>query len=190
MAEFAQSPRSHIDVDRLPDSYFDYVDRELSAQAAKSAKVQTLVFAGFKQTEPTLCVYRGENSNKTVKCRSSGYLTSPQGHITGLEKVGALSFEQAAKVMQKEIDGYAAAVQPGLVGGPVVIRVITPSASAWLGQPPQWPRWKSFSDLAGDYQTGLVPFHLMPGANKAELDTLISQGAAWAHLQHSASSSR
>ena len=190
MAQFAQSTRSHIDIDRLPDSYFNYVNRTLSAQGAESAKVQTLMFAGFKQTEPTLCVYRGESNNNGVKCRSSGYLSSPQGRIASLENVKALSFEQAARVMQKEIQDYAAAVQPGVVGGPVVIRVITQSGSAWWGQPPHWPKWSSFSDLAGDYRAGLVPFHLMPGASKAELDQLIAQGAAWARTQRVPSSSQ
>lgn len=190
MAQFAQSPGSHIDVDQLPVSYFNYVNRTLSAQGAESAKVQTLVFAGFKQTEPTLCVYRGESKDNGVKCRSSGYLSSPRGRIAGLENVGALSFERAAKVMQKEIQDYAAAVQPGVVGGPVVIRVITPSESAWWGQPPHWPRWNSFSDLAGDYRAGLVPFHLMPGASKAELDELIAQGATWARLRRDSSTAQ
>lgn len=190
MTQFAQSPQSHIDVDQLPDSYFNYVNGMLPAQGAESAKVQTLVFAGFKETEPTLCVYRGESNSNGVKCRTSGYLSSPQGHITGLENVGALSFEQAAKVMQKEIEDYAAAVQPGLVGGPVVIRVITRSESAWWGQTPHWPKWNSFTDLAGDYRAGLVPFHLMPGASKIELDALIAQGAAWARSQCDRSSSQ
>ena len=190
MAQFEQSPGSHINVDQLPDSYFNYVNRTLSAQGAESAKVQTLVFAGFKQTEPTLCIYRRGSNSNGVKCRSSGYLSSPQGHIAGLENVGTLSFEQAAKVMQKEIEDYAAAVQPGLVGGPVVIRVITRSDSAWWGQPPRWPKWNSFSDLAEDYRAGLVPFHLMPGASKAELDELIAQGAAWARLRRDPSSSQ
>ena len=91
-----------------------------------------------------------------------------------------MSFMEAAQIMQKTIDDYAAAVQPGFVGGPVVFRTITASGSKWFGTHPDWPNWGSFTDLAGDYEKDRIPFHLMPGIAKGQLDALISEGAAWA----------
>ena len=87
--------------------------------------------------------------------------------------------------MRKTIEDYAAAVSPGLVGGPVVIRTLTPSGSEWLGSHPDWPQWDSFNDLEKDYDSGRVPFELMPGVAKSELDSLIVEGAAWARFGQS-----
>jgi hypothetical protein len=182
MLRFAGSRHSPTDVEDLPVSYFNYVDGILPAAGAKSAKIQTLVFAGFKDTTPKLCNYKGESSRE-VECRSTGYLSSPNEKIAAFDKVDSLSFQEAARVMQKTIDDYAAAIQPGSVGGPVVIRTITPSKSGWLSKPPAWPNWSSFADLAKDYNAGRLPFHLMPGINKAQLDTLIDESAAWASLR-------
>jgi 20S proteasome alpha/beta subunit len=181
MSRFAQSPRSRVDVDQLPASYFTYADSVLGAAGAQSAKVQTLVFAGFDVGRPMLCIYEGE-STRTTSCRSSGYLSSPKQEIPGLQKVRSLSFGDAARVMEKTINDYAAAVQPGSVGGPVVLRVITRSDSEWFGSLPDWPKWQSFTDLAYDYARSKVPFQLMPGINKAQLDELIDDGASWARL--------
>jgi hypothetical protein len=182
MLQFATNGHSHIRVDQLPFSYFRYVDLVLPAQGAQSAKTQTLVFAGFNETKPVLCIYRGETSGKT-SCHFSGYVSSPRKQITGLERVGSLSFQQAATIMRKTIDDYAAAISPGPVGGPVAIRIITPSKSEWWGPHPDWPHWNSFADLANDYRSGQVWFQLMPGVNRADLDALIDQGAAWAHSE-------
>lgn len=181
MSRFAESPLSRVDVDQLPNSYFTYAGSALGVAGAQSAKVQTLVFAGFKEERPILCIYEGESS-RTTRCRSSGYLSSPKQVIFGLEKVRSLSFVDAAQVMKKTIDDYAAAVQPGLVGGPVVIRIITRSNSRWFGSRPDWPNWESFSDLADDYRASKVPFYLMPGISKPQLDELIEDGANWARL--------
>jgi len=189
MLQFAESPRSHAEVDQLPLSYFQYVNGALPAPGAESAKIQTLVFAGFNRSKPVLCIYKGESSRE-MQCRSSGYLSSPNEHIAGLEALDELSFPQAARVMQETIDQYAAAVQPGSVGGPVVMRTITSSKSQWWGNPPDWPNWNSFADLARDYNAGRVPFHLMPGVSKADLDALIDQGAAWAAVRHETPSVR
>jgi 20S proteasome alpha/beta subunit len=189
MAQFAASPSSRVAVDALSDSYFAYASRVLPVSGAASARLQTLFFAGFKNGQPTLCMYQGE-SNRQIKCRLSGYLSSPSQTITRLENVGSLSFEQAAQIMRKTIDDYAAAVQPGSVGGPVVIRTITKTTSQWLETPPQWPNWQSFVDLAEDYKNGRLPFHLMPGVAKAQLDALIEDGAAWSRLGQQASSSQ
>jgi hypothetical protein len=181
MARFAGDVRSSTDVERLPVSYFDYVAGVLPPAGAESAKVQTLVFAGFRESKPLLCIYKGESSREKT-CRASGYLSSPDQQIVGLQNVSSFSFAQAARVMQETIDDYAAAVQPGLVGGPVVVRTITPSKSEWFGKPPDWPNWSSFADLAKDFRAGRVPFHLMPGISKAELDTLVDEGATWSSL--------
>jgi len=181
MAHFAASANSRVDVDLLPESYFDYASRVLPASGAASAGLQTLFFGGFKDGHPMLCMYQGE-SNRQTKCRVSGYLSSPSQTIFGLESVGSLSFVQAAQVMRRTIDDYAAAVQPGSVGGPVVIRTITKANSQWLETPPQWPNWESFLDLAADYKNDRLPFHLMPGVAKSQLDSLIEDGAIWSRL--------
>jgi hypothetical protein len=181
MFRFGKSPASQVDVSDLPASYFDYAATVLSPAGSDSAKLQTLVFAGYRQKTPVLCIYRGE-SDRTTKCSFSGYVSSPNQKIVGLGRVSSLSFEQAAKVMQTTIDDYAAAVQPGSVGGPVVIRIITPSTSGWFRTPPDWPDWQSFSDLANDYRHGRVPMQLMPGVKQAQLDALVDEGATWARL--------
>lgn len=181
MARFAENVQPGIDVEQLPGSYFNYVTAALPPDGAESARIQTLVFAGFRRTRPLLCIYKGE-SGRELTCRASGYVSSPGQEIVGLQNVSSLSFAQAARVMQKTIDDYAAAVQPGLVGGPVVVRTITPSKSEWFAKTPDWPNWISFADLAKDFETGRVPFHLMPGINKAELDTLVNEGATWSRL--------
>jgi len=179
MSRFADSSLSQVDVAQLPTSYFKFAAATLPPAGAESAKVQTLVFAGFQKSRATLCIYLGE-SNRTVHCSSSGYLSSPRQHILGLASVQSMSFMEAAQIMQKTIDDYAAAVQPGFVGGPVVFRTITASGSKWFGTHPDWPNWGSFTDLAGDYEKDRIPFHLMPGIAKGQLDALISEGAAWA----------
>lgn len=187
MSNFAASPSSRVAVDALPDSYFAYASRVLPASGAASARLQTLFFGGFKNGHPMLCMYQGE-SNRQTKCRLSGYLSSPSQTISKLENVGSLSFEQAAQIMRRTIDDYAAAIQPGSVGGPVVIRTITKAKSQWLETPPQWPNWQSFVDLAEDYKNHRVPFHLMPGIAKEQLDALIEDGAAWSRLGQQAPS--
>ena len=187
MSNFAASPSSRVAVDALPDSYFAYASSVLPASGAASARLQTLFFGGFKNGQPMLCMYQGE-TNRQTKCRLSGYLSSPGQTISKLENVGSLSFEQAAQIMRKTIDDYAAAVQPGSVGGPVVIRTITKAASGWLETPPQWPSWQSFADLAQDYKKDRIPFHLMPGIAKEQLDALIEDGATWSRLGQQAPS--
>lgn len=181
MTDFASSPRSHSRPEHLPNSYFKYVDAALPADGADSAKVQTLMFAGYDRSKPIVCIYKGESSRK-VACRSSGYFASPSIKIVGLKGVGSLSFDQAARVMRQAINSYAASISPGPVGGPVVVRVITPSRSKWWGSHPHWPDWSSFDDLARDYQASRVRFHLLPGATKADLNALVAEGAAWARL--------
>lgn len=181
MSDFASNLRSHTPVDQLPGSYFRYVNAALPADGADSAKVQTLMFAGYQAGKPVLCIYKGESS-RTMMCRSSGYFASPSIEIAGLEHVNSLTFNQAARVMRRAISGYAAAVSPGPVGGPVVVRTITPSRSEWFGSHPHWPNWSSFNDLASDYQASRVRFHLLPGATKADLDAVVEEGAAWARL--------
>lgn len=178
MSLFAGNSLSRVEVDELPDSYFKYASLVLPLAGAKSAKVQTLVFAGFERSRPMVCLYDGASSGATV-CRSSGYVSSPRQRVIGLEKPSSLSFQEAAHVMQRTIDDFAAAVQPGSVGGPVVIRTITRSTSRWLDKPPLWPNWRTFIDLADDYKSQRVLFHLMPGMSKAQLDTLIDDGASW-----------
>jgi len=179
MSRFAKSPLSRVPIDQLPTSYFKYANTVLPAPGAESAEVQTLIFAGFKKNRPILCIYQGE-SNRTTKCRSSGYLSSPRQEIVGLKKVRSLSFQEVAHLMQQAIDDYAAAVQPGSVGGPVVVRTITPSSSTWFERPPRWPNWETFNDLANDYKTDRVLFQLMPGVSKIQLEMLIEDGLAWA----------
>ena len=186
MFRFAKSPLAHVQIDQLPTSYFKYANAALPATGAASARVQTLIFAGFKKDRPLLCLYQGE-SNRTTKCRSSGYMSSPRQQIVGLKKVRSLSFQEAAHFMQQAIEDYAAAVQPGSVGGPVVVRTITPSSSAWLDKPPRWPNWETFGDLAKDYKTDRVLFQLMPGVSKTQLDILIEDGAAWAAVGQTSS---
>lgn len=181
MAHFAVSPSSQVGVDALPESYFAYASRVLPASGAASARLQTLFFGGFKDGHPMLCMYQGESNHQT-KCRASGYLSSPNQTISGLDDVTSLSFLQAAQIMRRTIDDYAAAVQPGSVGGPVVIRIMTRTSSQWLETPPRWPNWESFVDLAEDYKNDRLPFHLMPGVAKSQLDTLIEDGAAWSRL--------
>lgn len=185
MSRFAKSPLSHVQIDQLPTSYFKYANAVLPAAGAGSAKVQTLIFAGYKKNRPLLCIYQGE-SNHTTKCHSSGYISSPRQQIVGLKKVRSLSFPEAAHIMQQAIDDYAAAVQPGSVGGPVVIRTITPSSSAWFEKPPSWPSWETFSDLAKDYKADRVLFQLMPGVSKTQLDILIEDGVAWTKVGQTA----
>ena len=187
MSNFAASPSSRVTVDALPDSYFAYASRVLPASGAASARLQTLFFGGFKNGQPMLCMYQGE-TNRQTKCRLSGYLSSPNQTISRLENVGSLSFEQAAQIMRRTIDDYAAAVQPGSVGGPVVIRTITKATSGWLETPPRWPSWQSFMDLAQDYKNDRIPFHLMPGIAREQLDALIEDGAAWSRLGQQAPS--
>jgi hypothetical protein len=182
MLRFAHSRISVPDVDELPASYFHYVDETLPSAGANSAKIQTLVFAGFKGSTPLLCIYKGESS-RNVECQSSGYLSSPNERIMAFEQVSSLSFQEAVRVMQKTIDDYAAAIQPGSVGGPVVIRSITSSRSKWLSSIPAWPNWSSFADLAKDYNAGRLPYHLMPGINKSQLDAVIEESASWASLR-------
>jgi len=181
MSRFAQDPLSQVDIKQLPDAYFKYTRTVLARAGAESAAVQTLVFAGFGKGGPTLCLYQGESSH-TTNCQFSGYLSSPKQRIVGLETVRGLSFAQAAHIMQQTIDDYAAAVEPGSVGGPVVIRTITISKAQWFENPLHWPNWDTFTDLAKDYKNDLVPFHLMPGISRAELDALIEEGAIWASL--------
>ena len=181
MAHFAASPSSRVAVDVLPESYFAYASRVLPASGAASARLQTLFFGGFKDGHPILCMYQGESNHQT-KCRVSGYLSSPNQTISGLDNVGSLSFLQAAQIMRRTIDDYAAAVQPGSVGGPVVLRTITKTSSQWLETPPRWPNWQSFVDLAEDYKNDRLPFHLMPGVAKSQLDTLIEDGATWSRI--------
>jgi hypothetical protein len=186
MLRFANNPFSRVDVDQLPHSYFSFAASLLPSAGAESAKLQTLVFAGFTGNKPKLCIYRGE-SGRTLGCSSAGYVSSPRERIQGLQNVQSLSFSEAAEVMRKTIDEYAAAVQPGLVGGPVVIRTITHSGSQWFGSHPDWPTWSSFTDLADDYWADHVSFRLMPGVVKGQLDALISEGDAWARAGHGAS---
>src|SRR5215467_10997075 len=181
MLRFANDPFSQVEVDRLPNSYFSFATSLLPSVGAESARLQTLVFAGFTRNRPRLCIYRGE-SGRTLGCSAAGYVSSPKERILGLQNVQNMSFSEAARVMRKTIEEYAAAVRPGLVGGPVVIRTITPSGSEWFGSHPEWPQWDSFSDLEKDYDSGRVPFELMPGVAKAELDSLIVEGAAWARF--------
>ena len=184
MSRFATHSLSHVDVEELANSYFKYASLVLPATGAESAKIQTLVFAGYQKGRPLLCIYMGETTRST-KCRSGGYVSSPRQSIVGLEKVSSLSFQQAASVMEKTIDDYAAAVQPGSVGGPVVTRIITRSTSQWFGQVPNWPTWDSFTDLARDYKAGRVWFRLMPGVQKTQLDALVEDGAMWARAGRS-----
>ena len=184
MSRFAKSDSSRVEVDQLPDSYFKYSSGILSNAGADSAKVQTLFFAGFKARKPEICIYQGQSTH-AVRCALEGYLSSPGQHIEELRNLKSMSFTQAAAVMRKTIEEYAAAVRPGLVGGPVVIRTLTPSGSKWFGSHPDWPEWDSFSDLEKDYESGRVPFDLMPGVAKAELDSLIVEGAAWARFGQS-----
>jgi len=182
MSEFAKDPLSHVDVEQLPNAYFKYANTVLPPAGAGSARIQTLIFAGFSNNKPVMCIYYGEGGRGT-SCRYSGYLSSPNQGIPGLAQVGSLTFREAASVMQQTIRNYAAAVQPGSVGGPVVIRIIkTASPSEWLETPPQWPDWQAFTDLAEDYKAGRVMFNLMPGITKNELDSLIEDGANWARL--------
>jgi 20S proteasome alpha/beta subunit len=181
MSHFANNPLSRVELGQLPNSYFKYASSALPAAGAESAKLQTLVFAGYRKSRPMLCIYEGESS-RAIKCRSSGYLSSPNEQIFALENASSLSFEKAARVMRRTIDDYAAAVQPGSVGGPVVIRIITLSSSKWFETPLDWPKWEAFTDLAEDYKSNRVPFHLMPGVSKPQLDRLIDEGAAWAQL--------
>jgi len=189
MTRFANNPFSRVEVDQLPNSYFSFAASILPSAGAESAKLQTLVFAGFTRNKPKLCIYHGE-SGRTLGCSSAGYVSSPRERIQGLQNVQNMSFSEAAQVMRKTIDDYAAAVQPGLVGGPVVIRTITHAASQWFGSHPEWPTWSSFSDLAEDYKGNHVSFQLMPGVVKGQLDALISEGDAWARAGHGASISR
>ncbi len=181
MSDFASNLRAHTGVEQLPISYFRYVNATLPANGADSAKVQTLMFAGYEASRPVLCIYKGESSRKMI-CRSSGYFASPNVEVAGLERVSDLSFGQAARIMRRAISDYAAAINPGPVGGPVVVRVITPLRAEWFGAHPSWPNWSSFDDLAKDYQASRVRFHLLPGATKADLDALVDEGAAWARL--------
>ncbi len=181
MSDFASNLRAHTGVEQLPTSYFRYVNATLPANGADSAKVQTLMFAGYEASRPVLCIYKGESSRKMM-CRSSGYFASPNIEIGGLERVSSLSFGQAARIMRRAISDYAAAISPGPVGGPVVVRVITPLRAEWFGAHPRWPNWSSFDDLAKDYQASRVRFHLLPGATKSDLDALVDEGAAWARL--------
>jgi len=184
MSRFAKSESSRVEVDQLPTSYFKYSSDLLSNAGANSAKLQTLFFAGFKAKKPEICIYQGQSSH-AVHCTFQGYLSSPGQHIDELRNLRAMTFAQAAAVMRKTIEDYAAAVRPGLVGGPVVVRTLTPSGSEWFGSHPDWPQWDSFSDLEKDYDSGRVPFELMPGVAKAELDSLIVAGAAWARFGQS-----
>lgn len=184
MSRFASSDSSRVEVDQLPASYFKYSSDNLSNAGADSAKVQTLFFVGFKAKKPEICIYQGQSTH-AVRCAFQGYLSSPGQHIEELQHLKSMSFPQAAAVMRKTIEDYAAAVSPGLVGGPVVIRTLTPSGSEWFGSHPDWPQWDSFSDLEKDYDSGRVPFELMPGVAKSELDSLIVEGAAWAKFGQS-----
>jgi len=186
MLRFANDPFSQVEVDRLPNSYFSFATSLLPSVGAESARLQTLVFAGFTRNRPRLCIYRGE-SGRTLGCSAAGYVSSPKERILGLQNVQNMSFSEAARVMRKTIDDYAAAVQPGLVGGPVVIRTITHSGSQWFGSHPDWPTWSSFTDLADDYRANHVSFELMPGIVKTQLDALIREGDAWARAGHVAS---
>jgi len=185
MSHFAQSPLSAVEVDQLPGSYFTYASSLLGPLGASSAKIQTLMFAGYEKGMPIICMYEGESSRATT-CRSSGYFSSPKQQILGLQNAGSLSFGDAAHVMETTINDYAAAVQPGFVGGPVVIRIITRSGSRWFVSHPDWPKWESFSDLAEDYRAARVQFQLMPGISKTELDVLIDDGASWARFGQTA----
>jgi hypothetical protein len=189
MLRFANNPFSRVEVDQLPNSYFRFAALLLPSAGAESAKLQTLVFAGFTRNKPKLCIYHGE-SGRTLGCSSEGYVSSPRERIQGLQNVQNMSFSEAAQVMRKTIDDYAAAVQPGLVGGPVVIRTITHSGSQWFGAHPDWPTWSSFTDLAVDYKTNQVSFQLMPGVVKTQLDALIREGDAWARAGQVAGSPR
>lgn len=184
MSRFASNPLSRAEVDQLANAYFKYASLVLLGAAAESAKVQTLVFAGYENGRPMLCIYQGE-ANRATTCRSEGYVSSPRQPIAGLEKVSSLSFGEAAKVIEKAIEDYASAVQPGPVGGPVVVRTITRSHSQWFSIPPDWPTWVSFADLASDYKAGRISFRLMPGIEKTELDALIQDGDTWARVGRS-----
>jgi 20S proteasome alpha/beta subunit len=186
MLRFANNAFSRVEVDQLPNSYFSFATSLLPSVGAESPRLQTLVFAGFTQNKPKLCIYHGE-SGRTLGCSSAGYVSSPKQQIVGLQNVQTMSFAEAAKVMRKTIDDYAAAVQPGLVGGPVVIRTITHSGSQWFGSHPDWPTWSSFTDLADDYKANHVSFQLMPGVIKTQLDALIREGDAWARAGQVAS---
>ena len=189
MSRFAKSPLSHVEVDQLPAAYFKYANSVLPPAGAESAKLQTLIFAGFKKNKPVVCMYRGETS-RTTKCRFSGYLSSPGQQIVGLKRASSLSFQDAAQFMQQAIDDYATAVQPGSVGGPVVVRTIAPSSSYWFEKPPRWPDWETFSDLAKDYKADRVPFQLMPGITKTQLDSLIEDGVTWARVGQTSGSGK
>lgn len=189
MSRFAKSPSSRVDVADLPASYFSYAATLLPQAGAESARLQTLVFAGFRQKTPVVCIYRGE-SDRTTKCSSAGYVSSPSQKISGLQNVSSLSFQQAAKVMRQTIDDYAAAVQPGSVGGPVVMRTLTQSSSEWFITHPDWPNWESFSDLAIDYKNGRVSFRLMPGIRQEQLDMLVEEGETWARAGQGANSGK
>jgi 20S proteasome alpha/beta subunit len=189
MFRFSRSPLSRADVDQLPNSYFKYASIVLSRAGADSAKLQTLVFAGYEKNRPILCIYEGE-SNHAIKCPNSGYLSSPHQHIFELENASALSFGEAAEIMRQTIDDYAAAVQPGSVGGPVVVRTITPSGSKWFETPPDWPAWEAFTDLSEDYRNNRILFHLMPGIKKEQLDKVIDDGAMWAQAAQAATTSK
>jgi 20S proteasome alpha/beta subunit len=186
MLRFANNSFSRVEVDQLPNSYFSFATSLLPSVGAESAKLQTLVFAGFTRNKPKLCIYHGE-SGRTLGCSSAGYVSSPKERILGLQNVQNMSFSEAAQVMRKTIDDYAAAVQPGLVGGPVVIRTITHSGSQWFGSHPDWPTWSSFTDLADDYNANHVSFQLMPGVVRAQLNTLIREGDSWARAGRVAS---
>jgi len=179
MSHFASSSLSHVQIDQMPESYFKYASLILPAAGADSAKLQTLIFAGYENGRPLLCIYLGE-AGRARSCTSTGYLSSPRQEILGLAKVSGLSFAAAARVMQDAIDEYAAAVQPGSVGGPVVIRTITLVKSDWFKTPPNWPHWETFTDLAIDYENERVHFQLLPGIPKDQLDALVNAGAEWA----------
>lgn len=184
MSGFASNPLSRADVDQLANAYFKYANLVLLSAGAESAKVQTLVFAGYEKGRPMLCLYQGEASRATT-CRSEGYVSSPRQPIVGLEKASSLSFREAAKILQKTIEDYESAVQPGSVGGPVVVRTITRSHSQWFSNHPDWPTWNSFADLASDYKAGRISFRLMPGIEKRELNQLIEDGDTWARVGQS-----
>ncbi len=54
MSDFASSPRSHTRLEQLPSSYFTYVNATLPADGADSAKVQTLMFAGYDRDKASI----------------------------------------------------------------------------------------------------------------------------------------
>jgi hypothetical protein len=168
-----------VHVETIIPDFLRFCASALPQHLLKIIVANKLIAAGFQSGVPKICYM---DAPGIISCEHHLVQTDRSLMNKYTNRLARMSFSETAKLVEKSIKKYTTEGAHKDIGGPIVIRTISPTVSQWHSASPYEHGWTYLHHFTEEYKAGRILLHLFPGASRDELDRVIEEADKWSRI--------